>query len=179
MRIQRRLKSACDQLSLSAWRNHASLVIQNAPSKDSNQPVPMRRLIWISTGRTCPKVRSRRCNSYVLLITSLSMPYLQVLTDIACFRLAHNNTANSKASDSWSGCSTSLLIFIVYLCILFSDWHLRFIPSLSVFIPFMSQVGFVLLHVVSAWQIRVVLVERECPISQLKVASDRYVVPLE
>ena len=41
---------------LSAWRNFASLAIQNAPSEDSDQTVRMCRLIWIFAGRTCPNV---------------------------------------------------------------------------------------------------------------------------
>ena len=36
---------------LFAWRNLASLAIQNAPSKDSDQSARMRRLIWIFAGR--------------------------------------------------------------------------------------------------------------------------------
>ena len=42
---------------LSAWRNFASLAIQNAPSEDSDQTAQMRSLIWIFAGRTCPKER--------------------------------------------------------------------------------------------------------------------------
>ena len=62
MCAQRRLRSACasaqsDQSSLSAWRNFASLAIQNPPSEDSDQTAQMRRLIWIFSVRTCPKVR--------------------------------------------------------------------------------------------------------------------------
>ena len=41
---------------LSVGRNFASLAIQNLPSEDSDQPVHMRRLIWIFTGPTCPTV---------------------------------------------------------------------------------------------------------------------------
>ena len=56
----KRLKSACacaqsDQY-LAAWRNHASLAIQNAHSEDSDQTVRTNKLIWIFAGRTCPKV---------------------------------------------------------------------------------------------------------------------------
>ena len=36
--------------------NFAPLAIQNAPRKDSDQTVRMRRLIWIFTWRTCRKV---------------------------------------------------------------------------------------------------------------------------
>ena len=59
---QRRLWPACacadwSESSLSAWRNFASLAIQNAPSEDSDQTARMRRLIWIFAGRTCPTVR--------------------------------------------------------------------------------------------------------------------------
>ena len=43
--------------SLSAWRNFASLAIQNAPSEDSDQTAHLRSLIWIFAGRTCQKVR--------------------------------------------------------------------------------------------------------------------------
>ena len=59
---QRRLNSVC----ASAQSHHnlrcpheetIALVIQNAPSEDSDQTARMRRLIRIFTGRTCPKVR--------------------------------------------------------------------------------------------------------------------------
>ena len=43
--------------SLSVWRNVASLAIQNAPGKDSDQTARMRTLTWIFAGRTCPKER--------------------------------------------------------------------------------------------------------------------------
>ena len=43
--------------SLSAWRDFASLAIQNAPNEDSDQTARKRRLIWIFAWRTCPKVR--------------------------------------------------------------------------------------------------------------------------
>ena len=44
--------------SLSAWRNFASLVIQNAACEDSDQTVwnVKSRLIWIFDRRTCPKI---------------------------------------------------------------------------------------------------------------------------
>ena len=50
--ISLRLKSVwtathSDQFSFSAWRNFASLVIQNAPSEDSDQTAWIIRLIWI------------------------------------------------------------------------------------------------------------------------------------
>ena len=62
MCAQRRLKSACasvqsDQSSFSAKRNFASLAIQSASSENSDQTVPMRRLVWLFTGRTYLKVR--------------------------------------------------------------------------------------------------------------------------
>ena len=44
-------------IHLSAWRNVASLAIQNAPSEDSDQTAQMRSLIRIFAGRTCAKVR--------------------------------------------------------------------------------------------------------------------------
>ena len=47
---------AWSEYPLSAWRNLASLAVQNAPSEDSDQTARMRRLIWIFAGRTCPKV---------------------------------------------------------------------------------------------------------------------------
>ena len=46
-------------------------------------------------------------------------------------------------------------------------------------VPFIMHVGSVLLQLVSAWHIRVVAADRVYPVSQLNVASDRYVVPLE
>ena len=42
---------------LSTQRNFASLAIQNAPSKDSNQTARTRRRIWIFAGRTCLNIR--------------------------------------------------------------------------------------------------------------------------
>ena len=42
--------------SLSAWRHFASLAIQNAHSKDSDQTVHLHSLIWIFAGCTCPKI---------------------------------------------------------------------------------------------------------------------------
>ena len=42
--------------SLSAWRNFASLAIQNVLSEDSDQTVWVHRLIWIFTGSTCLKL---------------------------------------------------------------------------------------------------------------------------
>ena len=42
---------------LSAWTNFASLAIQNEPSEEFVISVRTRRLIWIFTGRTYPKVR--------------------------------------------------------------------------------------------------------------------------
>ena len=58
---KRGLKSACasaqsDKSSFSAWRNVACMAIQNAPREDSDQTARMRRLIWIFSGCTCPKV---------------------------------------------------------------------------------------------------------------------------
>ena len=52
-----RIRTVWLELLLSAWRHVASLAIQNAPSEDSDQPAQVRRLIWISTGGTCPKIR--------------------------------------------------------------------------------------------------------------------------
>ena len=43
--------------SLSAWRNFASMAIQNAHSVNCEQTTQMRRLSWIFSGRTYPKVR--------------------------------------------------------------------------------------------------------------------------
>ena len=43
--------------SLPAWRNFASLAIQNAPTEDSDQTGSMPTLIRIFAGHTCPKVR--------------------------------------------------------------------------------------------------------------------------
>ena len=44
---QLRMRAAWSESSLSAWRNFASLAIQNAPSEDSDQTARMRSLIWI------------------------------------------------------------------------------------------------------------------------------------
>ena len=59
---QRRLKLACLSSQshpslLSAWRNFASLAVQNAHGADSEQTARMLRLIWIFAGCSCPKVR--------------------------------------------------------------------------------------------------------------------------
>ena len=54
--ISLRIRSAWSESSLSVWRNFASLVIQNAPSEDTDQTARMRRLIWIFSGRIYPKV---------------------------------------------------------------------------------------------------------------------------
>ena len=57
--VQRRHKSTCasiravlSEASLSAWRNFASLAIQNELTEDSDQTARMRWLIWIFAGRT-------------------------------------------------------------------------------------------------------------------------------
>ena len=47
-----------DKSCLLAWRNFASLVIQNVPSEDSDQTVQTCGQIWIFNGCTCPKVHS-------------------------------------------------------------------------------------------------------------------------
>ena len=61
MCVQRRLKSACasvrSECSFSTWINFSFLLIQNAPSGNSDQTVRIRRLIWIFAGRTGPNVR--------------------------------------------------------------------------------------------------------------------------
>ena len=54
--ISLRICAVWSKSSLSAWRNIASLAIQDAPSEDSDQTARMRRLIWIFVGRTCTKV---------------------------------------------------------------------------------------------------------------------------
>ena len=53
--ISLRIHAAWLKSSLSAWRNFASLAIQNAPSEDSDQTARMRSLIRIFAGRTCSK----------------------------------------------------------------------------------------------------------------------------
>ena len=55
--ISLRIRAVRSEFSFSAWRNFASLAIQNAPSEDSDQIARMRRLIWIFAGRTCHDVR--------------------------------------------------------------------------------------------------------------------------
>ena len=55
--ISRRMHTVWSESSLSAWRNFASLAIQNASSEDSDQTVWMRRLIWSFAGRICPMLR--------------------------------------------------------------------------------------------------------------------------
>ena len=55
--ISLRIRAVWSQSTLLAWRNFASLAIQNALSEDSDQTARMRRLIWIFAGHTCPKVR--------------------------------------------------------------------------------------------------------------------------
>ena len=55
--IRLRMCVIWSESSLSAWRNFASLTIQNAPIEDSDQTARMRRLIWILAGRICPNRR--------------------------------------------------------------------------------------------------------------------------
>ena len=55
--ISLRIRAVWLESSLAAWRNFASLTIQNEPSKDSGQTARMRTLIWLFAGRTCTKVR--------------------------------------------------------------------------------------------------------------------------
>ena len=50
------LRNRNQSLIFSAWRNVASLDIQNALSEDSDQTAQMRRLIWIVNWRTYPKI---------------------------------------------------------------------------------------------------------------------------
>ena len=50
--ISLRIHAVWLESSLSAWRNFASLAIQNAPREDSDQTARMRRLIWIFAGRS-------------------------------------------------------------------------------------------------------------------------------
>ena len=54
--ISLRIRAVWSESLLSAWRNFASLAIQNAPREDSDQTAWMRRLIWIFAVRTCPKL---------------------------------------------------------------------------------------------------------------------------
>ena len=95
MCAQRRLKSSCAAARclfgslLSAWRNFASLAIQNAPSEDSDQTARMCRLIWIFAGRTCPKVRFLTfCDPYVTSYTTLKYASFRcrylLLNDLTC-----------------------------------------------------------------------------------------------
>ena len=55
--IRLRMRTVWSESSLSEWRNFASLAIQNAPSEDSDHIARMRRMIWVFSGGTCPKVR--------------------------------------------------------------------------------------------------------------------------
>ena len=55
-KISLRIRAVWSEYTLSIWRNFAYLVIQNAPREDSDLTARMHRLIWISAGRTCPKV---------------------------------------------------------------------------------------------------------------------------
>ena len=77
--ISLRIRAVLLESSLSAWRNIASLAIQNAPSEDSDQTARMRSLIWIFAGRTCSKVQFQtlwlkciKCSKayYYIIITS-------------------------------------------------------------------------------------------------------------
>ena len=49
--ISLRIRAVWAESSLSAWRNFASLAIQNAPGEVSDQTARMRRLIWMFAGR--------------------------------------------------------------------------------------------------------------------------------
>ena len=55
--ISLRIGTVWSESSLSAWRNFASLTIQNASREDFDQTAQMRSLIRIFPGRPCPKVR--------------------------------------------------------------------------------------------------------------------------
>ena len=55
--ISLRIHAVWSESSLFAWRNFASLAIQNAQNVNSDQTARMRRLIWIFAWRTWPKVR--------------------------------------------------------------------------------------------------------------------------
>ena len=54
--ISLHIRAVWSESSLSAWRNIASLAIQNEHSEDSEKIARMRRLIWIFAGCACSKV---------------------------------------------------------------------------------------------------------------------------
>ena len=78
--ISLRIRAVWSGSSLSAWRNFASLAIQNAPSEDSDQTARMRRLIGFFAERTCPTVRF--LTSRIILLDVI-FSALQVKTDYA------------------------------------------------------------------------------------------------
>ena len=73
IQISLQFRAVWPEPSFSAWRNCASVVIQNVPSGDSDQTANG-RLIWIFAGRICPKVRFLT----LWLIIKLTFPNLSV-----------------------------------------------------------------------------------------------------
>ena len=93
---KRRLKSVCASAQCNQslrWSNKetASLAIQNAPSKESDQIVRTCRLIWIFAGRTCPKVHFLMYGSYDALFGELFCGYRTYVSinikQVICTRL--------------------------------------------------------------------------------------------
>ena len=86
--IRLRIRAVWLESSLSAWKSLASVPIENAASEYSGQTARMRRLIWIITGRTSPKVRfltlrliwSQKRDMYCLVF--LHMAPLWLMLDI-------------------------------------------------------------------------------------------------
>ena len=74
--ISRRTNAVRSETSLSAWRNLASLAIQNAPSEDSDQTARMRRLIWIFTKRTSEGTFSDVASHLIILVVFLVLAYI-------------------------------------------------------------------------------------------------------
>ena len=56
-KISLRIRAVWSKSSLFARRNIVYMAVQNKLSDDSDQTARMRRLIWISAGRICHKVR--------------------------------------------------------------------------------------------------------------------------
>ena len=75
VRLTISLHTVWPESSLSAWRNFAPLVIQNALGEDSDQTVRTHRLIWIFSVRTCPKIRLLFLFRYILISIKKSCKY--------------------------------------------------------------------------------------------------------
>ena len=76
-----RISKVWSEFSLAAWRNLASLAIQNAISEDSEQHAQKRRQIWIFAGRTSMKVRFLTLRLIILMNVEREFQYMLMPLD--------------------------------------------------------------------------------------------------